>query len=81
MFRAIRELFRRTCKDCEYYSWHGEPDKLLPNKKVIPGNLLCESCEKMDCRLNDLRACDMFKYRSRTHNSFHAYRIHAKEGG
>lgn len=76
MFKAIRDLFRKTCKDCEYYSYYKKSDKLLPDKKVIRREMLCESCKKMDCRLKDFEVCEMFKPRSRTHNSFHAVRVY-----
>lgn len=76
MLKAIRDFFRKTCKDCEHYSWYRTEDKLRPDKTVINGAMLCESCEKMGCRLNDLKPCVMFRERSRTHNSYHAIQIH-----
>lgn len=78
MFKTIREFFRKTCRDCEYYSYHREQDKLQPDKTVVLGKILCETCEKMDCRLKDMDACAVFKPRTRTHNSFHAFRIHTQ---
>jgi hypothetical protein len=76
MFKRIREFFSKTCDDCQHYSWYREPDDLLPDKTAVRGKMICESCDKMDCRLNDLKACEMFQVRSRTHNSFHAFLIH-----
>lgn len=76
MFKAIRDFFRKTCRDCEHYSWYRKDDQLLPDKTVIKGKIVCESCDKMDCKLNDLSPCKLFRERSRTHNSFHAFAVY-----
>lgn len=54
----------KTCRQCHYFNEYVFPDRLLPDKTVIPGGISRWECSRGNFDLKDLAACELFKYDS-----------------
>jgi hypothetical protein len=68
----FKRLALGKCTSCEYYSEYKTKDRLLPDKTIEKGRVVCRSCQLGDFILTDIEPCEKFKWRHSVLDWVHA---------
>lgn len=50
----------KTCRQCHYFNEYKFPDRVLPDKRVVRGEVTRWECSRGDFDLNNLDPCELF---------------------